>query len=65
MYPVIDTQRCDPEACDSGKCQARDKCRTKAIWQPDFGDQPYVDMGRCTGCRKCLLACPARAITMV
>ncbi|MDP2659434.1 MAG: 4Fe-4S binding protein [Dehalococcoidia bacterium] len=65
MYPVIDMEKCDRTACDSRKCRARAKCPTKAIWQPDPGDQPYLDVGRCTGCRKCLPACPVRAIMMV
>ena len=65
MYALIDMGKCDLTVCDGRKCLAKAKCPTKAIWQPEPGEPPFMDAGRCTGCRKCLPACPLRAIKMV
>lgn len=62
---LIDVAKCRPSACDGELCQARGECPTKAIWQPEPGEVPFLDVGRCTACGKCLTACPLRAIRKV
>jgi len=61
---VIEADRCRPELCERGVCQARSVCPVKAIQQIDPYDLPRSDWGRCHACSKCLLACPQRAIVI-
>ncbi len=61
---VIDPSLCRPEACDSGICPARKSCPAKAIWQPERGETPFLDPGRCHGCAKCLAVCKPKAIRL-
>jgi len=65
MFAIIEEEKCSLLACGGRVCQAKGKCPTKALWQPEPGESPFMDSGRCTGCRKCLQACPMRAIKMV
>jgi len=32
--------------------------------KPDLQDLPQIDSARCTGCGRCVAACPARIITL-
>ncbi len=65
MFAIIEEEKCSLTVCGGRSCQAKGLCPTKALWQPEPGEVPFMDAGRCTGCRKCLAACPMRAIRMV
>ena len=54
----IDEARC--QVC--GTCYAKTICRGNAIRVIDRGEAPFVDMSRCWGCLKCILACPFDAV---
>ncbi|MBS3783519.1 MAG: 4Fe-4S binding protein [Anaerolineae bacterium] len=58
--PRVDESRC--RVCQ--KCAARAACRTKAIIALDPGEAPFVDGGRCHGCRVCMPACPFEALVI-
>ncbi len=44
------------------RCRAREACRSKALVRIDPDEPPFVDPGRCYGCRACIPACPMGAI---
>jgi MinD superfamily P-loop ATPase len=60
LRPVIDWQLC--QACNP--CQAMLVCRTRAIVQIDPDESPFIELGRCSGCCACVLACSYQAIIM-
>lgn len=43
-------------------CLAAKACRVKAIFRPDAGEPPYLDLNRCYDCRLCLPACEYGAV---
>ena len=43
-------------------CAAQKACRVRALVRIEADDTPFLDSTRCTGCLRCLLVCPARAI---
>jgi electron transfer flavoprotein alpha subunit len=45
-------------ACGA-RCQA--ECRVKAVIMNEKGE-PVIDIAKCTGCRRCIKACPAAAV---
>ncbi len=43
-------------------CLASDDCRGNAFVRFDPADTPFIDMSKCWGCLKCVVACPFEAI---
>ncbi|MDO8672403.1 MAG: hypothetical protein Q7O66_13390 [Dehalococcoidia bacterium] len=64
-YVTILVDKCDPGLCEGGRCAARKACPTKAIYQDEPGEVPFVNSGRCNRCVKCIGYCPARAIVPI
>jgi len=55
--------RVDPGLCRvCPRCPAREVCRSKALLRIDRDEAPFIDPGRCYGCRACVVACPHGAI---
>lgn len=44
------------------RCLADEVCRGHAFISFDPTDSPFIDMSRCWGCLKCVLACPFEAV---
>ena len=61
LHPQISWDNC--QVCDP--CQARKVCKTRAIFQIDIDEPPFIELGRCSGCAACVLACCCGAILMV
>jgi MinD superfamily P-loop ATPase len=60
---VTAVPRVDPDLCRAcRRCLAREVCRSKALLRIDRDEPPFVDAGRCYGCRACVPACPHGAI---
>lgn len=62
---LLNPDRCRPEECESGRCAVRSVCKVKAIYQDEPFEAPFVDWSRCHACSKCVVACPAKAISLV
>ncbi len=60
---VIQWDRCQPQACGDGNCNARPSCKKKVIKQDKPGEPPYI-LGPCVGCGECVEFCPMGAIKM-
>ena len=58
VAPHIVEERC--HVCS--KCLVRQMCRPRAVVMPDPGETPFIDAGRCYGCRVCIQACPFDAV---
>ena len=58
----------DPAACDGSPfCPVKRVCPQKAVAATDGGSGGIVEVeaDKCTGCGKCVEACPRRAVAMV
>jgi Fe-S-cluster-containing hydrogenase component 2 len=62
---LIDTDRCTPERCPDGRCAVRSVCAVRAVYQEEPFEPPFLDWSRCHACSRCVVACPARAISLV
>jgi Fe-S-cluster-containing hydrogenase component 2 len=60
LRPEVDWYSC--QACEP--CEARIVCRTRALVRIDPGEPMFVELARCNGCSKCVIACPYDAIVM-
>jgi len=58
----VDYNKCNPELCPEGVCQAARECQLKILHQDAPHEPPETTEAPCRGCFKCLLACPAKAI---
>jgi translation initiation factor RLI1 len=59
---TVDATKCRPETCRDTGCAAVKVCEKKVLIQEDKTDPPYVLQQFCTGCGKCIAACPFKAI---
>jgi ATP-binding cassette subfamily E protein 1 len=64
---VIDYEKCHPEKCDEGICDALSACpRPDEIFiQEAPDDYPYIIQDLCRGCGDCSRICRAEAIRMM
>jgi len=61
----INYQRCEPEHCRNGLCQAVLACPRKLLKQEEPFEMPDAYTNMCIGCGICLRACPKEAIQMI
>ena len=55
----------DPERCQAcPDCLAAHSCKVRAIRRIDSDEAPFLEAGRCCGCRVCIPACPHGAISL-
>ncbi len=59
---AVDYQKCHPESCEKGICQAVLVCPRKLWKQEEPYDPPYPISGFCEDCGKCIESCPHEAI---
>ena len=59
---IINYSKCDFKHCDEGICRAISSCERKVLKQEGPFEPPYIDSGLCSGCNKCIPACPVQAI---
>jgi NAD-dependent dihydropyrimidine dehydrogenase PreA subunit len=58
----IDYGKCDFSYCEDGICRAMRVCEKKVLKQEAPFETPYIVINMCSGCNKCISACPAGAI---
>jgi Fe-S-cluster-containing hydrogenase component 2 len=59
---VINYSLCSFEQCSDGICKAIPDCEKKILKQEAPFEPPYIDSSMCSGCHKCIPACPLEAI---
>jgi NAD-dependent dihydropyrimidine dehydrogenase PreA subunit len=59
---IIDYNLCDFKYCKDGICRAIPFCDKKVLKQEAAFEPPYIDSNMCSGCNKCIPACPSGAI---
>ncbi|HAJ95106.1 MAG TPA: hypothetical protein DCP02_02620 [Actinobacteria bacterium] len=59
---IINYSLCDFEECSDGICIAKSSCEKKVLKQEGPFEPPFIDSGLCSGCNKCIPACPSKAI---
>lgn len=59
---LVNFNKCRPDRCEDGVCQASLACRYKLLKQEKSYDIPMTDPFICRGCGDCVLACPCKAI---
>jgi translation initiation factor RLI1 len=57
--------KCRPELCPGGVCQAAAACRKRVLVQEKVGEPPVPSPSVCASCSDCVRACPAGAINIV
>ena len=62
---MIDYQKCFPIKCDKGICVVVNSCSHKIFIQDQPYEVPYILQDFCTGCGKCVVACPWKAVQML
>ncbi|MFC1999459.1 ferredoxin family protein [Chloroflexota bacterium] len=61
---IVDYGKCRPEHCPDGVYAAVEACPQKLFLQEEPYDPPMRRPSGCTGCSKCVDACPLKAITL-
>jgi translation initiation factor RLI1 len=61
----INYQRCEPERCENGICQAALACPRKLLKQEEPFEMPDSYSNMCIGCGICIRACPKEAIQLI
>ena len=59
---LVDYNKCHPEECNSGVCNAAQACTLKLLQQEAPYSMPMADPFSCRACGDCLKACPLGAI---
>lgn len=59
---VINYNKCKPEECSGGVCEALIACRKKVLKQEEPYEAPFINTGLCSGCYECIPHCPKGAI---
>jgi translation initiation factor RLI1 len=59
---LVDFNKCHPEQCGEGVCQAAGACRYKLLKQEKVFEIPIADPFICRGCGDCARACPLQAV---
>jgi translation initiation factor RLI1 len=59
---IVDFNKCLPQNCEGGVCQAASACERKLLVQEAPGEIPMTNPFLCRGCADCARACPAGAI---
>jgi len=59
---IINYNLCDFKQCIDGVCKAKFACEKKVLKQEAPFEPPYVIADLCSGCNKCILECPSKAI---
>ncbi len=58
-------EKCRPELCPEGICQAALVCKRKILTQEKPGEVPVPGPSVCASCFDCVRACPQKAIKIV
>lgn len=58
---LVDYNKCRPDQCNGGVCQATLACRYKQLKQEKVNEAP-MNPFVCRGCGDCVRACPMNAI---
>jgi translation initiation factor RLI1 len=61
-FAVVNYNKCRAKKCNNGVCEASGVCEKKVIKQENPYEPPFINMGSCNGCNKCVSACPFNAI---
>jgi translation initiation factor RLI1 len=59
---IIDFNKCKPEECEGGICEAALACEKKLLIQEAPYEIPMTNPFLCRGCADCVRACPEKAI---
>jgi len=59
---VINYGLCGFGHCEDGICRALEGCEKKVLKQEGPFEPPYIEASLCSGCNKCIAACPSGAI---
>ncbi|MFC1957430.1 4Fe-4S binding protein [Chloroflexota bacterium] len=62
---IVDFNKCHPEECENGVCQAAQACSRKLLKQDAAHEPPMTDPALCRACGDCLRACPLKAIQII
>ena len=58
-------EKCRPELCPEGICQAALVCKRKILTQEKSFETPVSGPSVCASCSGCMRACPQKAIRIV
>jgi translation initiation factor RLI1 len=61
---LVDYNKCRPDMCDNGICQAAQVCQYKLLKQEKSYEIPMADPYICRGCGDCVRACTWKAIVI-
>ena len=61
---LVDYNKCHPEECNNGVCNAAQACTLKLLRQEAPFDIPMPDPFSCRACGDCIKACPLKAIQL-
>jgi len=59
---IVNYNKCDPSKCKDGVCKAISACPKKVVKQEEPYEVPFINVGLCSGCYKCIPSCPEGAI---
>ena len=62
---LVDYNKCCPDECQDGACQAAMVCPAKLLHQEKNHTVPMTEPSYCRACGDCVRACPLKAIQLV